>query len=128
MFAGLVGLSLLSLTAPLWAVSLLMVPVGVGGSLTVPPLTALIMNGAPAERAGMTSGVLNASRQMGGSLGVAVFGAVLATQASFIDGARLDYRATALLLRLVGGLVLRLRGSAPLTAAPTTNDRQMVLD
>lgn len=105
-----------------------MVPVGVGGSVTVPPLTALIMNDAPAERAGMTSDVLNTSRQMGGSLGVAVFGAVLAAQASFIDGARLDYRATALLLLLVGGLVLRLRAGAPLAAAPTTNDRQMVLD
>ena len=128
MFAGLVGLSLLSLSAPLWAVSLLMVPVGVGGSVTVPPLTALIMNDAPAERAGTTSGVLNTSRQMGGSLGVAVFGAVLATQASFIDGASLDYRVTALLLLLVGGLVLRLRANAPSTAAPTTNDRQMVLD
>lgn len=83
MFSGLVGLSVLPLTAPLWAVSLLMVPVGVGGSVTVPPLTALIMNDAPTERAGMISGVLNTSRQMGGSLGVAVFGAVLATHRWF---------------------------------------------
>ena len=128
MFVGLVGLSLLSLSAPVWAVSLLMVPVGVGGSVTVPPLTALIMNEAPAERAGTTSGVLNTSRQMGGSLGVAVFGAVLATQASYIDGARLDYRVAALLLLLVGGLVLRLRANAPSTADPTPNDRQMVLN
>jgi DHA2 family methylenomycin A resistance protein-like MFS transporter len=42
MAAGLGGLCLLSVTAPLWLASLLMVPVGVGGSFTVPPLTALV--------------------------------------------------------------------------------------
>jgi DHA2 family methylenomycin A resistance protein-like MFS transporter len=73
--AGSLGaLCLLPTGAPVWLASLLMVPVGVGGSFTVPPLTALVMNSIPAERAGVASGVLNTARQMGGSLGVAVFG------------------------------------------------------
>ena len=108
MLTGLVGLSLLSTSAPVWVVSLVMVPIGVGGSFTVPPLTALLLNQVAADRAGTASGLLNTARQMGGSLGVAVFGAVLATGASFMSGGRLDLRVTAGLLVLVGVFVLRL--------------------
>ncbi len=109
MFAGLARLSALSTTTPVWIVALLMVPVGVGGSFTVPPLTAVILNQVAAERAGTASGVLNTARQLGGSLGVAVFGAVVASQASFASGARIDLRVTALLLLVAGAFVLRLR-------------------
>jgi MFS transporter, DHA2 family, methylenomycin A resistance protein len=131
MLAGLVGLSLLSTSAPVWVVSLVMVPIGVGGSFTVPPLTALLLNQVPADRAGTAGGLLNTARQMGGSLGVAVFGAVLATGASFMSGGRLDLRVTAGLLVLVGVFVLRLRpasrvspnGSADPKAALATNGK-----
>jgi MFS transporter, DHA2 family, methylenomycin A resistance protein len=112
MLAGLVGLSLLSVSAPVWVVALVMVPVGVGGSFTVPPVTALLLNTAPAERAGTASGLLNSARQLGGSLGVAVFGAVIATESSFVPGARLDLRVTALLLLVSGAFVMRLRHAA----------------
>jgi MFS transporter, DHA2 family, methylenomycin A resistance protein len=113
MAAGLIGLGLLPLAAPVWVVALAMVPVGVGGSFTVPPLTALIMGAIPAERAGTAGGVLNTARQMGGSVGVATFGAVLATQSRFITGLRLDVGVTAVLLILLGFGTLRLRPSAP---------------
>jgi DHA2 family methylenomycin A resistance protein-like MFS transporter len=111
MLVGLVSLSLLSMSAPVWGVALAMVPVGVGGSFTVPPLTALLLNQVPADRAGTASGLLNTARQLGGSLGVAAFGAVVATEASFTSGSRLDLRVTAGLLVLVGIFVLRLRAS-----------------
>ena len=131
MLTGLVGLSLLSTSAPVWVVSLVMVPIGVGGSFTVPPLTALLLNQVAADRAGTASGLLNTARQMGGSLGVAVFGAVLATEASFMSGGRLDLRVTAGLLVLVGAFVFRLRpasrvspnGSADPKAALATNGK-----
>jgi MFS transporter, DHA2 family, methylenomycin A resistance protein len=121
MAGGLGALCLLPAGAPVWSASLLMVPVGVGGSFTVPPLTALVMGQIPAERAGTASGVLNTARQMGGSLGVAVFGAVIATQASFISGLRLDFGTTALLLIGAAGAALRLRPSerANTKLAPT---------
>jgi DHA2 family methylenomycin A resistance protein-like MFS transporter len=109
MLAGLVALSLLSMSAPVWAVALAMVPVGVGGSFTVPPLTALLLNQVSGDRAGLASGLLNTARQLGGSLGVAVFGAVVATEASVVSGARLDLRVTAGLLVIVGLFVLRMR-------------------
>jgi len=121
MFCGLVGLSVSYVSAPVWVIALVMVPIGVGGSFTVPPLTALILNQVAVERAGTASGVLNTARQLGRSLGVAVFGAVIATQGSFVAGAKLDLRVTAALLVLVGVLVLRLRTAEGRVANATTN-------
>src|SRR3954453_12790183 len=40
MVFGLLGLALAPIDQPVWAIALLMVPVGVGGSFTVPPLTS----------------------------------------------------------------------------------------
>jgi MFS transporter, DHA2 family, methylenomycin A resistance protein len=77
MVIGLLGLALAPVDLPLWAVAALMVPVGVGGSFTVPPLTSLLLDAVPAPRAGTASGV-NTARQVGGSLGVAASGAVIA--------------------------------------------------
>lgn len=58
--SGLLGLSLLPPEAQIIAAALLMIPVGVGGSFTVPPPpTALILDHVPADRAGTASGVLN---------------------------------------------------------------------
>jgi MFS transporter, DHA2 family, methylenomycin A resistance protein len=121
MLAGLVGLSLLSISAPVWVVSLVMVPIGVGGSFTVPPLTALLLNQVTSERAGLASGLLNTGRQLGASLGVAVFGAVVASGSSFMSGSRLDLRVAAGLLVLVAVFVLRPRPARAATvASPVT--------
>ena len=98
MAAGLVLLSVLPASAPLWLVAIAMIPVGVGGSFTVPPVTSLLLDAVPAKASGTASGVLNAARQMGGSLGVAVFGAVLATASDFQSGLRIDLLVGALLL------------------------------
>jgi DHA2 family methylenomycin A resistance protein-like MFS transporter len=74
-----------------------MVPVGVGGSFTVPSIISQVMDNLPAERAGTASGVANTARQVGGSLGVAIFGAVLAS-GGFITGLRASLGATAVVL------------------------------
>jgi MFS transporter, DHA2 family, methylenomycin A resistance protein len=97
MGAGLAGLCLLPEDSPTLLVAFVMVPVGVGGSFTVPPIIALVMDNVPAERAGTASGVVNTARQVGGSLGVAVFGAVLAGQ-DFMTGLRTSFACTALIL------------------------------
>jgi hypothetical protein len=57
--------------APILLVAACMIPVGVGGSFTVPPVTSLLIDSVSAHQAGAASGVLNTFRQMGGSLGVA---------------------------------------------------------
>ncbi len=100
MAAGLAGLCLAPAHAPALLIAALMIPVGVGGSFTVPPITALLMDSVPADRAGTASGVLNTSRQVGGSLGVAAFGAVVAAQASFLHGLHVSYLTAAVLLAI----------------------------
>jgi len=109
MAVGLIALAVLPTGSPVLVVAVLMVPVGLGGSFTVPPLTALVMDHVPAERAGTASGVLNTARQMGGSLGIAIFGAVLAVQPAFQTGLRTDYLVTGLLMLALAAAALRLR-------------------
>jgi MFS transporter, DHA2 family, methylenomycin A resistance protein len=87
MTAGLASLALLPVTTPLWLLSVLMVLVGLGGPLTMPPVTAVLLNHVPTQRAGVASGVFNTSRQVGGALAVAVFGALLANN-DFMAGLR----------------------------------------
>lgn len=109
MSAGLIGLSLAPTDTPIWVVATLMVPVGVGGSFTVPPVTAMIMDHVPEALSGTASGVLSTARQMGGSLGVAVFGAVLALQPNFNNGLKLDLTVTAVVLLLLIPVILQVR-------------------
>src|SRR6478672_10924177 len=104
MALGLLGLAFAPVDLPLWAIALLMVPVGVGGSFTVPPLTSLLLEVVPATRAGTASGVLNTARQVGGSMGVAVSGAVIAHVAGFMGGLRSSMVALAVLVAATAAL------------------------
>ena len=88
MTAGLIVISLMPAATPVAALSLLMMLVGLAGPLVMPPLTAVLLNSVPARQAGVASGVFNTSRQVGGALAVAVFGALLAHRASFLPGVR----------------------------------------
>jgi DHA2 family methylenomycin A resistance protein-like MFS transporter len=108
MAVGLTGLCLLPSDSPALWVALVMVPVGVGGSFTVPPIIAIVMDNVPAQRAGTASGVVNTARQVGGSLGVAIFGAVLAS-GGFMDGLRtsLGWTAVILVILVIASLTLR---------------------
>ncbi len=49
---------------------------GVGIALTMSPMTSAAMNAVPVQKAGVASGVLSMFRMVGGSLGVAVTGAI----------------------------------------------------
>ncbi|MEU8780995.1 MFS transporter [Streptomyces sp. NPDC048637] len=64
-------------STPSWTTALLMIPLGIGGSLAMPALTSLMLDSVAAERAGTAAALLNTSRQMGGALSIAVFGALL---------------------------------------------------
>jgi MFS transporter, DHA2 family, methylenomycin A resistance protein len=108
MVLGLAGLALAPVDLPLWAVAVLMIPVGVGGSFTVPPLTSLLLDAVPAPRAGTASGVLNTARQVGGSMGVAASGAVIAHMTGFMPGLRFSLGALAVLVTATAALSLLL--------------------
>jgi EmrB/QacA subfamily drug resistance transporter len=88
MTAGLVLLAVVPSAAPVWVLALLMVLVGLAGPLVMPPAMAVLLNSVPGHRAGTASGVFNTSRQVGGALAVAVFGALLADPATFTQGLR----------------------------------------
>jgi DHA2 family methylenomycin A resistance protein-like MFS transporter len=80
------------------AYALLLVPsvaVGLGMSLTVPAATAAVMEAAPAERGGLASGTINAARQVGGVIGVALLGTLVAGPAAFIPGLRVGLAVAA---------------------------------
>jgi EmrB/QacA subfamily drug resistance transporter len=80
----LVSISLLlyqrvGLHSTFWTLLPAMLLGGVGMALTMSPMTAAAMSSVPVDKAGVGSGVLNSFRQLGGSLGIALMGAILAS-------------------------------------------------
>jgi MFS transporter, DHA2 family, methylenomycin A resistance protein len=65
-----------------------LVPAGTGLGLAVPSVIIVLLEAIPADQAGMAAGLLNSSRQVGGTLAVAVFGAMISRRASFLPGMR----------------------------------------
>jgi len=66
---------------------------GVGMSLTMTPSAAAIIGSVPTDKAGVGSAVMNSMRQVGGSIGVALIGAIIAAKVgdrrspeAFVDG------------------------------------------
>jgi EmrB/QacA subfamily drug resistance transporter len=62
---------------PTWALELALFAQGVGLACVTPPTTATIMGAVPREKAGAGSAIGNTMRQLGGAVGVAVFGTML---------------------------------------------------
>jgi MFS transporter, DHA2 family, methylenomycin A resistance protein len=55
-------------------------------ALTMPAATAAVIEAAPDDRGGIASGVVNAARQSGGVLGVALLGSLSRAGAGFVPG------------------------------------------
>jgi DHA2 family methylenomycin A resistance protein-like MFS transporter len=72
---------------------LVLLPLGIG--LAVPAMTSSLLATVSRSRAGVASGVLNAVRQAGGAIGVALFGALMGRGGRGIDEA---FQAGALML------------------------------
>jgi EmrB/QacA subfamily drug resistance transporter len=62
-----------------WALLPAMILGGLGMSLAMAPTTAAAMSSVRPDKAGVGSAVLNSMRQVGGSLGIAVMGAIVAS-------------------------------------------------
>ena len=85
--AGLAGLAVASGTQQPYIVLVApLVATGFGMAFTMPAATAAVMEAAPSERAGLASGTLNAARQMGGVVGVALLGTLVAQRTDFTAG------------------------------------------
>ncbi len=66
-------------TTSYWIVALSALALGAGVSLTTAPATESIMSSLPKEKAGVGSAVNDTTREVGGTLGVAVVGSLLAS-------------------------------------------------
>ena len=70
--------------------------------MTMTPTTAAAMSAVAVDKAGVGSAVLNSARQVGGSLGIAVMGAIVASAGHLPRRASTTRCASAALLCLVG--------------------------
>jgi EmrB/QacA subfamily drug resistance transporter len=88
--AGLAWASTADAATPYIQIALQMVLLGAGLGLTTAPATEAIMGSLSADKAGVGSAVNDTTRELGGTLGVAVVGSVFAS----IYSSRLDSNAT----------------------------------
>ncbi|MDX2698853.1 MFS transporter [Streptomyces ipomoeae] len=64
---------------PIWALEVIFFAMGLGMAHVMTPLSVVIMQALPREKAGSASALSNTFRQVGGALGIAVLGSVLST-------------------------------------------------
>ncbi len=70
-----------------WEIGAQLMVIGAGLGLLVPPLTSTLLGSVEKSRSGIAAGVLNATRQTGSVLGVALFGSLIG-QANALHGGR----------------------------------------
>ncbi|MFJ5923984.1 MFS transporter [Kitasatospora sp. NPDC092948] len=76
---GFLGYAFLTASSPIWLLIVIGFVMGAGMAHVMPPVTVAIMSALPREKAGAGSALNNTFRQVGGSLGIAVLGALLST-------------------------------------------------
>jgi EmrB/QacA subfamily drug resistance transporter len=98
----LVLFSRLGIDASFWNLLPALLIGGVGMSLTMTPSAAAATRSVPVDKAGVGSAVLNSARQVGGTMGVALMGAIVAAEAggertpeAFMDGFQTALRVAA---------------------------------
>jgi MFS transporter, DHA2 family, methylenomycin A resistance protein len=88
-----------------WAICAQLMVIGGGLGLLVPPLTSTLLGSVEKSRSGIAAGVLNATRQTGSVLGVALFGSLAGQADALLAGAHASLVISAGLL-LVGGATI----------------------
>ncbi|GAS91328.1 MFS transporter [Mycolicibacterium brisbanense] len=102
MAAGLLLYAAVGPTGPVWLLELSLVLAGAGLALNTGPAVSLAMSAMPVQRSGLGAGVVNLSRLLGITVGVAVLGSAMAA-----IGGELGVRVA-----LVVGGVCQLAGAA----------------
>jgi DHA2 family integral membrane protein (MFS transporter) len=75
----LAAFALLDAETPLWLLEVVLFGMGAGMAHIMTPVSVVIMQALPREKAGSASALSNTFRQVGGALGIAVLGSVLST-------------------------------------------------
>lgn len=94
------GLMLSNATSPYWLTGIFLFMLGLGGGLVTPAATAALMSEVDKSQAGIAAGVLNAARQTGVALGIAIFGSLLGEFNRFETGLQMILWVAALLTLL----------------------------
>ena len=87
---------------------------------TAAPVPSAVLSRATASSA---SGVLNASRQLGGALAIAVFGVLTTAFGNFLTGLRTSLIISAVLLLLTMLAATALPSTAPATGSRSSSGR-----
>lgn len=88
--ASFAGFQLLGLDAPPWLLLTILSVQGLGMGSVMAPATESIMSVVPREKAGAGAAVNNSVRQVGGALGVAILGSLLAASYAAHLGSAVD--------------------------------------
>ena len=119
---GLLIAATMGTDASYWHLLAGLVPLGVGMALAAPPATAAIVGSLPEDKQGVASAVNDTAREVGGALGIAVLGSVLANHVghlgphtdplALVDGYRAALHVGAAAL-IVGALAVFVRAPRP---------------
>jgi EmrB/QacA subfamily drug resistance transporter len=88
--SSFLGIQLLGLDSPAWLLVAILFVQGLGMGAVMAPATESIMSVVPREKAGAGAAVNNSVRQVGGALGVAILGSLLAAAYSGYLGTAAD--------------------------------------
>ncbi|NMM98688.1 MFS transporter [Bifidobacterium olomucense] len=86
---------------PVWVIATGLSVVGFGAAITTPAAAGVVLKSVDASQAGIASAMFNTFRQVGGAIGVAVFGVVATFLPSLDLALRAVFLASALLLAYV---------------------------
>jgi EmrB/QacA subfamily drug resistance transporter len=100
---SLVLFSIQDESSTFWTLLPALITGGLGMGLAMAPTTSAAMHAVPVDKAGVGSAVINSMRQVGGSVGIALTGAIVATQFDqnhpnphdYVNGFQLGLRVSA---------------------------------
>jgi len=117
--AGLAVISRVGVSSSYWLLVAGLVPLGIGMGAAMTPATTAITEGLPVSQQGVASALNDLSREVGGALGIAVIGSVVA--AGYRSNLHLPPAIpTALAGRARGSFALAIHAGGPVKAAAST--------
>jgi DHA2 family methylenomycin A resistance protein-like MFS transporter len=102
---GCLGLLWIEADTSYWTICAQMIAISGGLGLLVPPVTSTLLGSVEKARSGIAAGVLNATRQTGSVLGVALFGSLVASEGAFMTGLHLSLVVSAAVLLLAAAVI-----------------------
>ncbi|MFH8570851.1 MFS transporter [Streptomyces sp. NPDC017993] len=98
--------ALLTPGLPYWAIAVVLAVANIGGGVSSPAMTGVLMEAAGREHADIGSATLNANRQVGSLVGIAGMGAVLTAAGGGYQGAGIAFLLTAAALAAAAAIAL----------------------